>query len=459
MRRAFLFSVFCLINLFTNNIYAQEVEKLYTGRGYWYEEQNERYQAILMKKGRDEVLSSAEEQWFDDYHTYLKDFFSKLSESEKDKYFENKEKWDAEKSGIYLPEQEIADKKSSEDQLTPIPDRKRYHMWNGLYGLMYGTGLTILLAPNEEAIAWAFPIIGTGLGFLWQELNPERYENISINSVLLARHGKFMGAINGAALGLTIMGSGDAKDGKVALGLGILGSFTGAEIGYRQGEKLDWTDGKVATLKYYGTLTPAINFFTLGALRAEDARIYGATQLVTNATGYWIGIKMADHFNNTRGDMVAISSFTAVSTGLLAGVLPFNNTYELFIPISGAILSTYAGHMILKNKKISPSDGWRINYVTAAGAFLGFGTAIISTLHSRQGIFILTAMGGGLGWYAKYRSVLRNMNSAQILDPGNRNYFSLDFNPENYYFNKSTWKLQSETFNTGLPIVGLKYHF
>ena len=76
MKKAFISSVFCFLILLVNNIYAQEIKKLYTGRGYWYEEQNERYQTILAKKESNQVLSAAEEQWFDEYHTYLKDFFS-----------------------------------------------------------------------------------------------------------------------------------------------------------------------------------------------------------------------------------------------------------------------------------------------------------------------------------------------------------------------------------------------
>ena len=34
-----------------------------------------------------------------------------------------------------------------------------------------------------------------------------------------------------------------------------------------------------------------------------------------------------------------------------------------------------------------------------------------------------------------------------------------DITPENYYINKSTWKIQSESFNAGLPVIGLKYNF
>ena len=157
MKNLFLFFLCCLIFLVKQNVIAQEVEKLYTGRGYWYEEQNDRYQTILKKKETDKLLSAAEEQWFSEFHNYLKDYFSKLSDVEKEKYFISKDEWDAEKSSLIIKQDEVplSDESESLDILETnakgIQPGKKYLLYNGLYGFLYGMGLIVIIQPDNEA--------------------------------------------------------------------------------------------------------------------------------------------------------------------------------------------------------------------------------------------------------------------------------------------------------------------
>ncbi|MFC2125451.1 hypothetical protein ACFLU5_11635 [Bacteroidota bacterium] len=467
MKNSILFFVVCFIFLMGHYLSAQEVEKLYTGRGYWFEEQHERYQAILNKKEADQILSAAEEQWFDDFHAYLKDYFSRLSEIEKEKYFTNKTTWDAEREGIIIEQEKIEsppDETESLDVLETnvkgIQPGKKYLMYNGLYGFLYGMGLVAIIEPMDATVL-AIPLATTGLGLLWPVLNSKRYESIPYNSVLLARHGKFMGGIHGLAVGLSAFGTESTYSGKGIVALGILGSMAGSEIGYQMGKRKDWTEGRVATYKHYGVLIPLLNFFTLAGSRVDDPRIYGGATLISGAAGYWIGDKVADHFDNTRGDILALGSFTALSSMLTIAFIDFDRTTDIFVPISGAIAGTVAGHIILKNKKLTAKEGWRVNYVTGAGVLLGLGIAVITSSESEHHapFLILPAVGGGLGWYGMLNSSLNERGNSTTSDTSKWSYLSVDFTPENYYFNKSTWKLQSETFNPGLPVIGLNYNF
>ncbi len=463
MRNLFLF---CLIILIGHRVNAQDIEKLLTGRDYWYEEQNERYQTILQKKETDLVLSAAEEQWFSEFHDSLKDYFSKLSDVEKEEYFVNKDEWNAEKAGVIIDKDEtrtLSDESESLDVLETnakgIQPGKKYLMYNGIYGFLYGMGLIAIVQPEDEATALALPLISTSLGLLWPVLNSKRYENITYNSVLLARHGKFMGSFHGVAIGLTIFGIENSYSTQGIVGLGILGSLAGAETGYQLGQKKDWTEGRVATYKHYGVLIPVLNFFTLAATRVDNPRVYGATTLLSGAAGYWVADKVVNHFENTRGDMLALSSFTALSAIFTIGFVDFESTTDLFVPLVGTLAGTIAGQSILKNKKLSVKEGWRVNYITGAGLIFGLGVAVIAGGESHAPYLILPAVGGGLGWYAMMHSALKNRNLTSAYNSENWGFLSVDFTPENYYFNKSTWKMQSETFNAGLPVMGLKFNF
>lgn len=444
--------------------FSQELEKLYTARGYWYEEQNERYQLILNKKEDDKIITAAEEQWFSEYHEYLKEYFSQLSESEKENYFANKEIWDKEQSGIITPDkstvrqQEIQTGSSALSIEDTIPVKTPI-MYNGLYGFLYGIGFLFVIQP-EDITAAAIPILSTGIGFLWPTFHKDRYDKYSMESAMWSRHGRFMGSFHGMALGMATAGAGDEDyQGKIIIGAGILGSLAAAEIGYHLGNKLDWPQGKIATFKYYGTFIPTVNFFTLAAFRVDNPHVYGASTLASGALGYWIGAKMYNNFNNTRGDMVALSSLTGLTTLLSLGITDLDQTYELAVPITAGIVGTIAGHVLLKDSRLNTKEGFRITYISGAGAVLGLGFAVLINNESHRPYLIIPALAGGLGWYASLKSTYKNRTLSALLRENQWSHISVDFNPENYLYNKSTWGIQSSNMEPGLPLVGIRLHF
>jgi len=462
-----VFIAFCLFFLVTQGILAQDVEKLHTARGYWFEEQNERYQLILKKIDNDQHVSPAEEQWYEEYHAYLKKYFSSLNDLEKEKYFENKEAWDKEKAGIVIeqtikptPEVDSESLDVLETNAKGIQPGKKYLMYNGIYGFMYGLGIIAIVEPMD-ATALAIPLTTTGLGLLWPVLNKKRYENIPYNSVLLARHGKFIGGVHGAALGLTAFGTESTAAGKGIVAMAIAGSLAGSEIGYRFGKTKDWTEGQVVTYKYYGLLVPAIGFFSLAAGRVDNPRVYGATILASGAAGYFLGNKVGGYYDNTRGDILALGSFTALSTMLTIAFVDFEQTTDLIAPISGAIAGTFVGHTILKDKKLTAKEGWRVNYVTGAGLLLGLGVAVLTSTEAEHHapFIILPVVGGGLGWYGMLRSSLRNRETTAATNNEKWSYLSMNFTPENYLINKAAPNSIYSNIKPTRPVIGLTLNF
>ena len=91
MVKAKLFLI-CIFLIFIHSAISQETQNPYTARSYWEAELNSTYQNILKKKEKNQIISPAEEQYYDEYFSYLKSFFGRLSEVEKQKYFEFKKK-------------------------------------------------------------------------------------------------------------------------------------------------------------------------------------------------------------------------------------------------------------------------------------------------------------------------------------------------------------------------------
>lgn len=89
-----------------------------------------------------------------------------------------------------------------------------------------------------------------------------------------------------------------------------LGAF-----GYWLGKKDEWDDNRVSHYKHYGTMG-----FATGLILAPKA----ITTLAGAGTGYFIGHKLAENSNRSRGDFIANDAFT------MFGIYYSINTMLLF---------------------------------------------------------------------------------------------------------------------------------
>lgn len=419
--------------------YSQEITKPLTAKAYWLEEQNKYYQSILEKKEKNLYLTPAEEQYYEEYRTYLKSYFSQLSEEEKQKYFKYNKQWNTDlaetlDSGI---DRETEEDKTEEDETEEVNYGKRLIISNGLFGFGYGLGLDYLF-EIEPPTAVALPFFTAGISMAWPFVNSRRYENINMGAVLLARHGKLIGSLHGAALGFLIVGEPTTtQQDKIVFGAMMAGSIALGQTGFQLGKKHKWSSGRVATYRYYGITVPALTFSGLIASNADYARLYGGFILLAGGTGYLVSNRIYETFRFTRGDMLAASSFGILSTGLGFGMVDIDKRWEMLIPAAFLTAGTAANHAYLNNTEFSVREGRNINYVSAAGVLFGLGISALVNPESHNLYFILPGSMGLVGWWIMADSTLKNR--PEFSGSQDREQWlkvSLSLNPHHYFINQ-----------------------
>ncbi len=435
---------------------AQEAGGIYTAHAYWLEEQNQVYQNILLKKKKEETLNPGEEQYYNDYHEYLKNYFSRLTMEEKERYFEFKSQWDDEKS----EKTEEDDTDVTEITRAGIKPGRKFLLSNGLYGVGYGLVLDYVF-DIEAPLAAAVPILGAGVGLLIPLANTKRYEGINFGTVLLARHGKFIGVLHGAALGLVLSGDPDENDnsGKIIAGSAMLGSITLGETGFQLGKKNNWSEGRISTYRYYSLIGPGLSFAGLIASNVDNARAYGGATLLAGGLSYLYADLIYKKYHFSRGDILAASSFGILSTAFGFGLVDVSDRWEILVPAATLIGGTLANHALLRNTQLTSKEGWNVNYVTGAVSLIGFGIATLIDPDEHYAYFLLPSSMGMLGWIAM-TSRMKNNSSVNSRDKREKwTKANLNLTPHNYFVNKQINTSSNNTRYTALPMFSFQLHF
>ena len=429
-------------------------ESPYNARAYFEAERNPTYLSLIEKVEKKEALTDKESQYLEEYKSYLSNFYQNLSESEKERYQKNKSKWAGE------PKERTVTNDSTGIDITPVgshPERK-FYLNNGLYGLGYGI-TSIFLLQVEGPWAATLPILSLGASLAYPAINKQKYQGIDYSTIMMTRHGKFIGLLDGAALGFLLYGDirEDAWKGRAFAATMMASSIALGEVGFHIGKKKNFPEGKVATFKYYSLLIPFLTFSGLVAGNVEEPRVYGASVLAAGAASYWFAGKIYNKYKFTRGDMLATSSFGLLSTGLGFGISPMEEPWHFIFPAITAIGGTYAGHRIFKNAKFSRKQGLNTNYATMAGSTIGFLVALFIPSESHHAYLLLPVATGTAVWagfVSKYKK-----NQSRAYGRGNKKWtdMSFSFTPQNYFINKRMANQgYGERQKMGLPMFSLK---
>jgi len=437
--------------------YAQEVETPFSARAYWLELQDKNYNIILGKQKSGIPLSNEDEKYLKFYDGHLRDYYNQLSPGEQERFRNFESQWDE--------EAQISRDEEPSDVLEVnsrgILPGKKFRLYNGIYGFIYGAAMVPVLGIQDNAWAIGLPVLLAGGSLLLPVINPKKYENMNYSSVLLNRHGKLYGLIDGASLGLLLFGTENESAAKGILMLAVAGSIGMGELGFQLGKKGIWTEGRISGYNHYTMVSLLFSTGLYGSFANDfNSRVYGGIVLASQAAGYLFANKMFKKYNYTRGDILASGGFTFFTTllgaGLIGQVETSDDQRELLLPTATLLAGSILSHTLTRNKYLTASQGWKVNYTAGAGALLGLGIAFIINSDEPTLYMLLPAAGGLIGWGAMLNSVSKSISSAK---GSGRASLTYSIQPENYFYNKQTPFEYLTPDNPGKPVVGLTLTF
>jgi len=346
---------------------------------------------------------------------------------------------------------------------------RRHILSSGLNGLYYGVALDVILELDGAAAA-GVPVITAGTSMLVPLLtNPEK--KIDYDALVLRGHGKTIGWAHGFALS-TLIGGEDAWEGeesgnyKLTVGLGALSSIGLGILGNSLAKNNDWSEGRVELYRHYGWMAPFAGLCLAGSF-ADDARLFGAADLLFGSIGYLIADKVNSWNEFTRGDIRSTQVLTTLNTGLGFGILAdyFDNQDSnldsdpefsrsiWLVPAIGAISGTLIGHLWLKDTELTPQQGMWTAYAATGGAVIGLGIALMTESDAPTPYYLIP-YATGLGAWAYVDERFRKTNNSTGLQPEkNRSNFNVSFMPQNLFLNN---KIQNKNLSVSGRPVGMQ---
>jgi hypothetical protein len=349
---------------------------------------------------------------------------------------------------------------------------RRYLISSGVTGMYYGIAFDLIFDVGDAAAA-GLPIITAGASVLVPLLsNPDK--KIDYDALVLKGHGKTIGWAHGFALA-TLIGGEDAWDSdddpfteevegggnyKLTVALGALSSIGLGILGNSLARNNDWSEGRVELYRHYGWVMPFAGICLAGSV-SEEARLFGAADLLFGAGGYLIADKVNNWNEFTRGDVRSMQVLTVLNTGLGFGIMADKNDdidsefnrADWLLPAVGALAGTFIGQSWLRNARLTPQQGLLTGYAAAGGAVIGLGIALM-TESSEATPYYLIPYVTGLGAYAYTVERLRKRNSTQAsLPEKNKNSFNLSLMPQNLFLNS---RIQDKGYMVNGRLVGLQ---
>lgn len=318
---------------------------------------------------------------------------------------------------------------------------KKHIVNSGWHGFLYGLALDAIF-ELDGAAAVGVPVISAGVSAL-APLMLSSSKSISVNSLLLTNHGRYMGWVHGSSL-ISLIGGEDAWIGdnyKISIAASALSSIGLGRLGYSFGKNKPWEEGYVALLKHYGGLMSATGFFVATSF-FDDPRAFGGSVLLFGAGGYLLSDMIYKLNPYTRGEVRAISACSGLHGLLGYGVAfdrglenEFANTNWLF-PAAGLLAGTGIGHLWLNNTNLTPQQGNFTGYAATGGAILGLGIALIIDSSIFTPWYTIPYVTG-MAAYAYTVEKFRKKNLAYEINTNQKkNNWNISFMPQNIFLNQ-----------------------
>jgi hypothetical protein len=316
---------------------------------------------------------------------------------------------------------------------------RKHVVSSGWHGLLYGIALDIIFELDGPAAA-GIPVITAGGSILAPFIfNPER--SIDYDVLILSGHGKSLGWVHGFGLATLIGGENawNEDNYKLTVAAGALTSIGGGILARQLAANNDWSEGRVGLYQHYGWIMPFTGM-SLSAAFSDEPRVYGAAALLGGAAGYFIGGKVSDWNDFTRGEVRATQVLTTLTGGLGYGIMMDAVVDEpdrssLIIPATGLLAGTVIGHFWTRNANLTPQQGNLTAYAAAGGAVIGLGIALLTESEKATPYYAIP-FATGLGAYAFTLERLRRSNNSYAYMPvKQRNNFQFAFMPQSLFIN------------------------
>ena len=317
----------------------------------------------------------------------------------------------------------------------------RKHIVNsGWHGLFYGLALNGIF-ETEGAAAAGIPIITAGVSAMIPLLaSPSK--SITVNSLMLSDHGKYMGWVHGAAL-MSLLGGEDIWEDnyKLPLALSALSSIGLGRLGYSLGKNKTWAEGHAALFRLYGGMMSLTGFF-VGASFADDFRVFSGSVMLFGAGGYLLADQVFKLNPYTRGDVRATSVVTSLHGLLGFGIVADKGIEDEFaradwlLPAAGLLVGTGIGHLWLKNAGLTSQQGTLTGYAASGGAVIGLGIALMIDSDKLTPWYAIP-YATGMAAYAYAVERFKKNNLAYGIDLNEKkNDWNIAFMPHNILFNQ-----------------------
>ncbi|MGD0340144.1 MAG: hypothetical protein ABSA76_00345 [Bacteroidales bacterium] len=341
---------------------------------------------------------------------------------------------------------------------------RRHLVVSGWNGLLYGAAFDYVFGISGTATA-GLPIISAGACVL-VPLFTNSSKTITSNQLLLSSHGQTLGWAHGFALAAIINGN-DLFDNKskskltvglgavTSIGLGILGNSIGKT-------KTNWSEGRVALYRHYGWVMPE-TAFCISAAFSNDARFYGAADLLFGAGGYLLADQVNKWHEFTRGEVRSTQAL-AVMNGALGlcifadsqtdnSIGNFNRKGWL-IPALGTLAGTAVGHLWLKDSNLTTSQGMTTIYATTGGVIIGLGIDLIAkTSDFTTNYLIPYATGMGAYTFAVTKLKHKNASAHALLPSSKKGDWDFSLLPQNIMLNN---KIMEKGYTMNGRQIGLQ---
>jgi len=427
-----IFSIPAIILLSFLPLAAQE----YSAVSYWKMEQDITYISLLDRQNAGSVLTPEEQKYVNDFKQKLAEYFEKMPDSEKAIYYKNRASWQQNEQNIKgIPAQQPTDVYAGERSKFT-----QYLIMNGISGAFYGGAAAFILGVEDEGAATGMVLLSAGASVLVPVLTiKDRY--VSYNSLALSNHGKLVGALQGAALGVLMVGD-NVEEGKLLLTLSAASSIAMGRVGYSLGKNKPWTEGRAALYTYYGTLMPLEGLALTAAFESEDPRIYGLSSLAFGAGGYFMANAISKRNNFTRGDITATGTLATLN-GLLGLSIMLDITDDsdeyppgtIMIPAIGALGSSLLSHLWLKDAGFTNQQGRNVALASAGGSIIGLGLVAIAGAENPAPYYV-TGYITGMTTYALMVNAYKKKNNFSLPRNEMKTGWNFNLTPQNIFINR-----------------------
>jgi hypothetical protein len=320
---------------------------------------------------------------------------------------------------------------------------RRHLVVSGFHGLLYGSAFDYIFGIKGAAAA-GLPVIAAG-SCVVVPLLTNSSKTMTSNQLFLSSHGQTLGWAHGFALGALINGN-DAfnseSKSKLTIGLGAATSIGLGILGNHLGKTKDWSEGRVAIYRHYGWIMP-MSGLCVAASFSDDARMYGAIDLVSAAGGYLLADQVNKWNEFTRGEIRA-TQFISSMTGALGLCIFVDSQINQdvnakragwLLPAAGLLVGTGVGHLWLKDANFTPQQGMTTIYAGTGGTIIGLGIALLTKSDKMTPYYVIPYITG-MGAYTLVVQKLKKNNVGQAFLPANHKAkWDFAFMPQNLFLN------------------------